>query len=102
MGIQIYLRKDKLKEKGIELKPAPQTFNYSCSCGYTTGWCSDCGEHGDSHTVDYVDVSTIPFLMEDFGEWVYHDANHWGNSREHLVNLIDKFDLQYSTDWYEG
>jgi hypothetical protein len=102
MGIQIYIKKASLKNKGIPFTDSSCVEGWACDCGWVAeGHCHECGTEGWVHIADYTDIDGLPLLMHSMGETYWHDANHWGSSRKPIMEFIEKHGLT-EEDWYEG
>jgi hypothetical protein len=103
MGIQVYIYTKALESKGIEVKFHNEEHTVFCSCGCCEGgWCDCCGERTYDTYRTYVEIESLP-LMHTLGEnIVWHDANHWGSSREPIMAFITKHNLIEEDEWYEA
>jgi hypothetical protein len=103
MGIQIYIKKSALDERGIKYKTTPVTRSYCCECGQTQyGYCGNCEEDAYEEIHEDTVVDGLSLTMEDFGETMYHDANHWGSSRAPIIEFINRNCLLAGEDWFEA
>ena len=102
MGIQIYIKKSALDERKISYKTTTTTTN-GCICGETRyGYCTNCEENAQEEIHEDVVVEGLSIVMEDFGETIYHDANHWGSSRAPIIEFINRNCLLAGEDWFEA
>jgi hypothetical protein len=104
MGLQVYIRTEKLKEAGIRMVYSEEVHNYPCRCGKCeSGTCEVCGFPAEQFKERSVDVEGIPFLMDVLNDDViYHDANHWGSCRKPILAFIEEHKLRAGEDWYEA
>lgn len=88
MGIQIYINKEALERVGVAVKYHTETHNGGSPA---EEWSEPCA------VLDGLDK-----VMGHIDNAVYHDANHWGSSRKHILEFIEKHKLQAGQDWYEA
>lgn len=102
MGIQIYIKKEALEHLGILISYDEETQHYPCRCGEVElGYCNVCQSSAKKYVNRYVHLQGLDLAMYDFGDAVYHDANHWGSSRKPIIDFIDKHRLKAGEDWHE-
>lgn len=90
MGVQIYIKKAALIERGIGLKEV--TLKYQS------------GDEQDGVLVEKKKclVAELPLLMGSMDDEVYHDANTWGTARSILLEFLGKHALLAGSDWFEA
>jgi len=102
MGIAIYISKEALAKAGVEMVEVSRAYHQPCKCGnQEIGYCDSCGIKASNFKIDYIDIKELPFLMNEMEEFIYHDANSWGNSRKPILEFIKSNHIA-NDDWYEG
>ena len=103
MSIQIYIRIKAIEDAKVAVVIGSETQVYFCHCGSRTeGLCAVCGTTGETVTNEYANIYGLDILMSVMGEYVYHDANHWGSNRKPILAFIEKLKLKAGEDWHEA
>ena len=106
MGVQIYIKTEALKERGVALTFNRRELYCSCACGYETSVgveCEDCRTPVRRVLETCVEIEGLDILFHELDkDTVWHDANYWGTSRTPIVEFIKKHQLLAGTDWYEA
>ena len=105
MGIQIYIKKAALAARDIQVTIERPLCHSGCHCQMvmTAGqYCEDCGTYAEDWEEAHAHVAGLSVVMGDFGETLWHDANHWGPSRAPIMEFIDKHQLRAGEEWYEA
>ena len=102
MGIQIYINKEAIEAKGIEIVIETEKRGGWCDCQQTEeGFCSDCFTTAPAYIEEYAIIQGLP-TMHNFGDKVWSDANSWGSNRASILEFINKNGLLAGSDWYEA
>lgn len=103
MGIQIYLSIEALEAKGVKVKFHNDPITIFCACGCSEkGFCDCCGGNTYDTFSTTVKLSGLPFRLNQHGGNVWCDANHWGDNRGPVMELINNHNLIEGNDWYEA
>lgn len=105
MGIQVYITKAALAARDIQVTVERPLCHSGCHCQavMTAGqYCDECETYAEDWEQSSAHVEGLSVVMNDFGETLWHDANHWGSSRKPIMEFIDKYKLVEGEDWYEG
>lgn len=90
MGVQIYIKKAALIERGIELEEVTLEYQRSDE------------QEGVLAEEKHCNVEGLSLLMGSMDDEVYHDANTWGTARNVLLEFLGKHSLLAGSDWFEA
>lgn len=101
MGIQLYIKKEALTSRNIDITYNTYREQCDCMCGARyAGFCVDC----DTEAVDIETITATVIglpVMEVFNETIWSDANTWGSNRAPIMEFIELHNIN-KDEWYEA